>query len=82
MPEEEKKCECCGSIMFQEGTEYKMCCNIDDLSILGPGYSLYYLLIKHVIWKLLILTILVSIPCIAVAAVQINGEEYLAFLKE
>ena len=31
---------------------------------------------------LLIISIVVSIPCIVIAAIQLNGDEYLQYLKE
>jgi hypothetical protein len=49
---------------------------LNDLASLGTGYPMYFTFMKHFIWVLLFLFICISIPCILVAVLQINKEEY------
>ena len=75
-------CECCGHPLVQPGTGIELCCKLKKLAQLGSGYKLYYLLKKHMILYLLIISIVVSLPCTIIAAIQLNDDEYLKNLKD
>ena len=51
-----------------------MCDKVEALASLGTGYPMYYSFHSQVIWALFFLLICVSIPCMIVAAVQINKD--------
>lgn len=48
-----------------------MCCKVEDLAPLGPGYSMYYALKRNILWLLLILSIIYGIPAQMIIALKI-----------
>ncbi len=51
--EKKKLCPCCSRSI--ERYEFKLCTNINTLSVLGPGFPLYFAFIKNCILILAIL---------------------------
>ena len=45
-----------------------MCCNLNELADLGTGYALHFQFKKYLTWLLFLLTVIISIPCLAVVA--------------